>query len=208
MTSPQQPYPQNPPQPAMPAAPSAYTTGQYAQAGQQYAAPAAPQQPAAQPGYGYAAPQAGYPAQPVAPAPHKPNFLETLDVSKTTKLSLILMLVFMGIDALQRFIHLLIGNQAYNSKASSTLLVYFAPWVYLTLALALFAFGINLVRTLAWYRMAGFIILVAGAGVVLLAEILEAVDVYGIGLQLLYFLAYAALLAHVIILFIAKAKEA
>ncbi|MBT1180961.1 hypothetical protein JS531_03040 [Bifidobacterium sp. CP2] len=217
MTVPQQPYPQNPqtpPQPAVPQQPAApaptgapaYTTGQYAQTGQQYNAPAG--QPA-QPGYtNYAAPQPGYPTQPTAPAQQAPNFLDTLDVAKTTKLSLILMVVFMGIDTLQSFIHLLVGSAVFNSHAAATLIVYFTPWSYLTLAVALFAFGINTVRTLPWYRMAGFIILCAGAGVELLTEILNAVEVYGIGILLLTFLAYGALLAHAVILFMAKTKEA
>lgn len=223
MTVPQQPFPQNPnpqqPQPGYGYAPQTpQPTGQQpgqpmpsAQPAPQYAQPggAAPQPQQTAPGYGYP-PQQVYGVQPGYGQPavqaHKPTFLDALDVAKTTRISLILMVVFMGIDLFQSFISLLVGA-SFDYRSALYSLLNFAPWTYFTLALALFVIGLHVVDSVKWYRLTGFIILVAGAAGELLLQILYACHVYGIGTSLLSFLVYAVLLAHVIVLFVAHGHK-
>lgn len=234
MTVPQQPLPQNPnpqqqpqQQPQPQSQPGYGYVPQTAQAPQpvgrpvpptqpapQYAQPAAgaPQQPA--PGYGYAPqqPAPGYGVQPgygQQPAPaQKPNFLDTLDVAKTTKDSLIAMIVFLGIDLLQSLISLMSRpGLGYGYGGPLDVIIGFSPWVYLTLALALFVVGLHVAGSVKWYRTTGFVLLAAGSAVELLLQILWACHVYGTGTSLLSFLVYAALLAHAVVLFVAYGQR-
>lgn len=221
MTMPQQPMPQQ--------QPNQYPQGgapqpAFAPQGQPQGWQGAPQQPQAAPGYGqpgYGQPygaypnQPGYPMQPGYgyPAQPAPNFLDKLDVRKFTDLSFILMVVFMGIDLLQEFLSLVGVGTASGSYDWRTgeyhanfgyLLLGFRPWWYLTIALAVFLIGLTLVKNApSWFRMTLFALLVAGAGVKVLCSLLTLFSVYGTFLNVLVFLADAALVGGAVILLIA-----
>lgn len=161
MTYPQQPGPQQPQAPQQPAYQAPYGAPQ---------APQAPQQPA-----GYQYPQ-GYPQQPgypqqsgYAPQPQGPSFLDTMNVRAVTKISAILMVVFIGIETFLSFLRLVdAGNNmsgfGYKFLFGST------PWLMLTAILAVWVIGLNVVQHgPQWFKMAAFVAMVAAAGLRVLA---------------------------------------
>lgn len=153
MTYPQQPGPQQPQAPQQPAYQSPYGAPQ---------APQAPQQPA-----GYQYPQ-GYPQQPgypqqsgYAPQPQGPSFLDTMNVRAVTKISAILMVVFIGIETFLSFLRLVdAGNNM--SGFGYKLLFGSTPWLMLTAILAVWVIGLNVVQHgPQWFKMAAFVAMVA-----------------------------------------------
>lgn len=206
MTYPQQPGPQQPQAPQQPAYQAPYGAPQ---------APQAPQQPA-----GYQYPQ-GYPQQPgypqqsgCAPQPQGPSFLDTMNVRAVTKISAILMVVFIGIETFLSFLRLVdAGNNM--SGFGYKLLFGSTPWLMLTAILAVWVIGLNVVQHgPQWFKMAAFVAMVAAAGLKVLAWLIYLFSgnsgYYGYGysngaataIAWIGFFALLGLLAQVIVLLV------
>ncbi|PWG59073.1 hypothetical protein [Bifidobacterium catulorum] len=205
--------PQNPINPQVP---------QNAQVPQNTQAPYAPQPPqglhSPQPPQGWA-PRPGYAAPQVpGPRPVPPNQgywnqeppqtapeAAQADISdeKITRVSVILMVVFLGIDVLQSIPNLIPGFGDYTSIAAR-ILIGFSPWTYLAFALAVYLLGERLAApSRPEYATVGPVLLAVGAVARLVASIMGVFMVYNIINSLLLIVAYGMLLAIAVIILLA-----
>lgn len=144
----------------------------------------------------------------------RPSFLDTMNVRAVTKISAILMVVFIGIETFLSFLRLVdAGNNM--SGFGYKLLFGSTPWLMLTAILAVWVIGLNVVQHAPqWFKMAAFVAMVAAAGLKVLAWLIYLFSgnsgYYGYGysdgaataIAWIGFFALLGLLAQVIVLLV------
>lgn len=137
-----------------------------------------------------------------------------MNVRAVTKISAILMVVFIGIETFLSFLRLVdAGNNM--SGFGYKLLFGSTPWLMLTAILAVWVIGLNVVQHgPQWFKMAAFVAMVAAAGLKVLAWLIYLFSgnsgYYGCGysdgaataIAWIGFFALLGLLAQVIVLLV------
>ncbi|MBW3088521.1 hypothetical protein KIH77_07225 [Bifidobacterium sp. 82T24] len=150
-----------------------------------------------------AQPPAGYGEQRRTSAGDSPVNGADVDEAGTTKMSVILMVVFLGIDMLETLIGMVPGVSASYGSIVYKIFIGFSPWVYFTVLLALYLLGVYLAKSLPWYGTVGPVLVAVGAVAKLINEILWIFEIYGIIGSLLNLIAYGILLALAVVILLA-----